>query len=200
MSKISISGAATGTATFTIESPATNTNRTLTLPDNTGTIITSGTTTGIDASALSTGTVAAARLPAGSVLQVVQGTFATQSVSSSAAVWVDTGLTASITPSNASNKILVIASLPLRNGSTSDTNIRTTIFRSSTNIGNADFGFGILKTFDTPVHAIMTMNFLDSPATTSSTAYKVSVFPDGQTAQWCGGSSIAVITLMEIAA
>ena len=40
MSKIAISGAATGTATFTIESPATNTNRTLTLPDDTGTIVT----------------------------------------------------------------------------------------------------------------------------------------------------------------
>jgi hypothetical protein len=44
MSKIAISGAATGTATFTIESPATSTNRTLTLPDNTGTIITTGST------------------------------------------------------------------------------------------------------------------------------------------------------------
>ena len=44
MSKIAISGAATGTATFTIESPATSTNRTITLPDATGTIVASGTT------------------------------------------------------------------------------------------------------------------------------------------------------------
>ena len=44
MSQISITGASTGTATFTIESPATSTNRTLTLPDNTGTIITTGST------------------------------------------------------------------------------------------------------------------------------------------------------------
>jgi hypothetical protein len=44
LSKVAISGAATGTATFTIESPATNTNRTLTLPDNTGTIITTAST------------------------------------------------------------------------------------------------------------------------------------------------------------
>jgi hypothetical protein len=42
VSKISISGAATGTATFTIESPATNTNRTLTLPDATGTLALTG--------------------------------------------------------------------------------------------------------------------------------------------------------------
>ena len=39
MSKISIKPADTGTATFTIEAPATNTNRTLTLPDGAGTIL-----------------------------------------------------------------------------------------------------------------------------------------------------------------
>jgi hypothetical protein len=39
MSKIAISGAATGTATFTIESPATSTNRTITIPDATTTLV-----------------------------------------------------------------------------------------------------------------------------------------------------------------
>ena len=43
MSNIAIKGATTGTGTFTIESPATNTDRTLTLPDETGTVLTSGT-------------------------------------------------------------------------------------------------------------------------------------------------------------
>ena len=38
MSNIAIQGGATGTAVFTIESPTTNTNRTLTLPDEAGTI------------------------------------------------------------------------------------------------------------------------------------------------------------------
>jgi hypothetical protein len=142
---------------------------------------------------------ARANFGAGAVLQVVSANFSSQTDSSSAG-WVDTGLTVSITPTSSSSRILVIASLPLRNGSTSDTNARTTIFRNSSNLGNADFGFGILKTFNTPVHTIMTMNFLDSPATTSSTVYKVSVFPAGQPSQWCGGSSVAVITVMEIAA
>ena len=41
MSKIAIKGATTGTGTFTIESPATNTDRTLTLPDEAGTVVTS---------------------------------------------------------------------------------------------------------------------------------------------------------------
>jgi hypothetical protein len=44
MSKIAISGASTGTATFTLESPATSTNRTITLADATGTMVVSGTT------------------------------------------------------------------------------------------------------------------------------------------------------------
>ena len=38
MSNIAIQGGATGTAVFTIESPTTNTNRTLVLPDEAGTI------------------------------------------------------------------------------------------------------------------------------------------------------------------
>ena len=45
MSKISIKGAATGTGVFTLASPATNTDRTLTLPDEAGTVLT--TTSGV---------------------------------------------------------------------------------------------------------------------------------------------------------
>ena len=44
MSNIAIKGATTGTGTFTIESPATNTDRTLTLPDEAGTVLTSAAT------------------------------------------------------------------------------------------------------------------------------------------------------------
>jgi hypothetical protein len=143
--------------------------------------------------------VPASGMPTGSVIQTVTATFSSQT-DSSANAWTDTGLTVSITPSSTSSKILIIASLPLRNGSTSGTNARTTIFRGSTNLGNSDYGFGILKTDSVAVHSIMTMNYLDSPSTTSSTAYKVSVFPSGQTCQWCGGGSFAVITVMEIRA
>jgi len=41
MSKIAVSSNPSGTGTFTIESPATNTDRTLTLPDEAGTVLTS---------------------------------------------------------------------------------------------------------------------------------------------------------------
>jgi hypothetical protein len=44
MSKITISGNPSGTGTFTIASPSGNTDRTLTLPDATGTVVVSGAT------------------------------------------------------------------------------------------------------------------------------------------------------------
>lgn len=42
MSKIALSGDASGTGTFTIASPNSNNNRTLTLPDATGTVVVTG--------------------------------------------------------------------------------------------------------------------------------------------------------------
>lgn len=47
MSNIAIKGATTGTGVFTIESPATNTDRTLTLPDEAGTVLVNGTTSNV---------------------------------------------------------------------------------------------------------------------------------------------------------
>ena len=41
MSKIALSGSPTGTGVFTIESPSSNTSRTLVLPDEAGTVLTS---------------------------------------------------------------------------------------------------------------------------------------------------------------
>jgi hypothetical protein len=43
MSKVAITGNASGTGTFTISSPNSNSDRTLTLPDNSGTVLTSAT-------------------------------------------------------------------------------------------------------------------------------------------------------------
>ena len=61
MSKVAIKGNASGTGTFTIQSPATNTDRVLSLPDEAGTVLTSassinGTITNVDFWALTTNT------------------------------------------------------------------------------------------------------------------------------------------------
>ena len=77
MSRIAFNGNALGTGTVTIASPNTNSDRTVTLPDETGTIILSGgalgtpssgnasNLTNLNASNLATGTVPTARLATG---------------------------------------------------------------------------------------------------------------------------------------
>jgi len=59
MSKVAIAGDPLGTGTFTIQSPNSNTDRTLVLPDEAGTVMTSATQL---AAANLTGNVAAARI------------------------------------------------------------------------------------------------------------------------------------------
>jgi hypothetical protein len=75
MSNIAIQGAATGTGVFTLASPATNTDRTLVLPDEAGTVLTSA---GSLPAGNLTGSVPASAMPVGSVLQIAKGESTTQ--------------------------------------------------------------------------------------------------------------------------
>jgi hypothetical protein len=163
MSKISITSNASGTGVFTISSPATSTNRTLTLPDEAGTIIT---TAGVPSSAM----------PAGSVLQVVQGKLSS-SFSTSSTGQVDTGLTATITASSTSNKILCFVNL---NGiRTNNTTYNTHIYllRNGTNLdgvglSGAFFTYFAATQLSGRVGTVSNM-ILDTPATTSACTYKI---------------------------
>lgn len=65
MSQVKIQGNASGTGIFTIASPNSNNNQTLTLPDSTGTIATSADLSSLNASNLTSGTVPTARLASG---------------------------------------------------------------------------------------------------------------------------------------
>jgi hypothetical protein len=103
MSKIALEGNASGTGTFTVASPNSNSDRTLTLPDNTGTIISTGSTGAVTSSMLASGV-------GGKVLQSVTASF-TNLVTSS----TSTGTSApewgslTITPTTSGNYLLVIA-------------------------------------------------------------------------------------------
>ena len=123
-----------------------------------------------------------ADMPAGSVLQVVSATKSdTQSTSSQA--WVDvTGLSVSITPSSASNKIMVIVNVQ-GSGSNRYTAIR--VVRNGTAVGVGDTagsrtsvlsGFGLdPDAGSTYVFALYNAHgsFLDAPSSTSAQTYKV---------------------------
>jgi len=154
MSAISLQGNASGTGTLTIAAPNTNTNRTLTLPDNTGTFITTG--------------------RAGTVLQVV-GSTTVGSLSSTSTSYVDTtNATVTITPSSTSSKILVMVSGYMAQTLIAATNIDmfVQVLRGATSlqdaIGNAQSSAGGLQA-SVPFSFV----YLDSPATTSATIYKI---------------------------
>jgi len=185
MSKVSITGNASGTGTFTLAAPNSNSDRTLTLPDNTGTILTNAT--------------------AGTVLQVVNATYALE-VASSTDTFVDTGLTASITPTSASSKILVLV---FQNGlfktsASTNTCIDLQLLRGATNLLSPNVIGAALETGTNSADvASASVAYLDSPATTSSTTYKTQFRSRNNTAavrvQYANLSN-STITLMEIAA
>ena len=138
---------------------------------------------------------ARANFGAGAVLQVVEGTFAGQTASTSG-TFVDTGLSASITPSSASNRILVFFTSPVLNGGTG-TELGARIVRNSTTL-TASY-----KSGNASIFASCTGIIYDNPATTSSTTYKI------QFARIAGGDpvyfgtleapAVSRIVLMEIA-
>lgn len=149
-----------------------------------------------------------ATLPTGSVLQVVNATYAT-SVVNSTSTFADTGLTATITPLYSSSKILVLIDqngCGKENGNASSA-IYLKLLRNSTDLFNVDgvsaFTFTDIRNYIGSI----SFSYLDSPATTSATTYKTQFRNNVNAASVIlqanlSGSfpSTSSITLMEIAA
>lgn len=150
-------------------------------------------TTGV--SLVQNGVLTDANMPAGSVIQVVQGNATTESSFTSTS-FISTTTTASITPSSATSKILVIAYISIQAGSSGI--VSHTIFRNSTDLGNGGSGFG--RWFVAGSDVSVCMAYLDSPATTSSTTYDIRVKTSAATAYYNVNNSKSSIILMEIAA
>ena len=113
-------------------------------------------------------------IPGGKVLQVVQGTHATQNLIASTS-YTDSGLSASITPAATSSKILVLTNHNARLYRGSDTLIGyINIVRASTQITESQIYMGVGATGVSAILAghTATMMFLDSPSSTSSLTYK----------------------------
>jgi hypothetical protein len=155
----------------------------------------------ITSASLASGVPTRAQLPIGSVLQVVQGTTSTE-VSSSSSTFADTGLSASITPSSASSKILVLISHGTINKSSANGSNRMTIriVRGETTLTTP--GSGILFTATAINNRTgWSYNYLDSPSTTSSTTYKTQFMSNDSTSavDVQTNNTPSTITLMEIA-
>jgi hypothetical protein len=135
----------------------------------------------------------------GKVLQVVYGSHSTET-SVTSATYVDTGLTATITPSSATSKVLVIVAQYLSKSGNIEGKLK--LVRAGTDILTVASS-NLLYTATTLVlrHIPACINYLDSPATTSATVYKTQFASDGSTlSSNIGSSATSQIILMEIGA
>jgi hypothetical protein len=163
--------------------------------------------TKINNNTLSAVTTLPAAIATGKVLQVVHANTSTE-VTVSSGTLTDTGLTATITPSSASSKILVLVTHNGNHKSADDSNntLLIKLFRASTEIGKT----GSVNFTASAAQALLSsvsFNVVDSPSSTSAVTYKT------QFKNINGGASVGVqktsggdwastsyITLMEIGA
>lgn len=195
MASIIVAGDTSGS--ITIAAPNVAGTNTLTLPANTGTVLTSASNT---------------NFPAGSVLQVVQ-TVKTDGFSTTSTSYT-TFMTVSITPSSSSNKILITFGT---NGGTAGDVAHgyLAIFRDSTQLFKGDTAGsrrGATSVINTATQQQLYYGgtYLDSPATTSSISYTIQVLSSNGTAIYLNrsardndalaydGRSVSSITVTEI--
>ena len=138
----------------------------------------------------------------GKILQVVQGTDGTGTTTTSTS-YGDTGLSASITPSATTSKILVLVSESIRAASSSlvDLTGNIALLRDATQLNELEIRIKAAATSGEVVNSqVFSISYLDSPASTSALTYKT------QSKSGSTSTSIATdfvgtstITLMEVA-
>jgi hypothetical protein len=200
MSSVVISGNTSGT--ITLDAPAVAGTTVLTLPATTGTVITTG------------------NIPTGSVLQVVSTTKTDTFTTSSTTDVEITGLSATITPTSATSKILVLVNIGASGTTTSDYGLYFSLYRSASLItGSVGSSPGSRKACTSASRSSSDSRFqstsiiyYDAPASTSSLTYAcyMSIESGGGTAaiNRSGADTniaafprtISTITVMEIAA
>ena len=175
MSSITINGDTSGSVI--LQAPSVAGSTTLTLPSTSGTVVTTNT------------------IPAGQVIQVVNAVDNTQG-SRNTNTLADTGLTASITPSSSSTNILVLVTQHFC--TVTDNVVQFRLLRSSTTLIDSIDVLGS-QTAGTLL-GVVSFNYLDSPASTSSVTYKTQYCSRdvGETVYVNIDSNTSTLTLMEI--
>ena len=153
----------------------------------------------------STGIKWAAPAGGGKVLQVVGATYSTAAISDTS-TFAATGLTATITPSSATSKVLILVT---QNGVAKISGNAASGFSIRLNRGSGggttiwnENGIGNNATSQTVALSPINISYLDSPATTSATVYETYFANayNGARVQCQSGSVTSTITLMEIGA
>jgi hypothetical protein len=143
----------------------------------------------------------------GKILQVVNTTLTSGNFTTSSTSFVDvTNLNVSITPASTGSRIMVFLTATCSATATSgqgNVDMRFALVRGSTTITEARFDLenntGSTTSFGMPI----TLHYLDSPSTTSSTTYKIQVryvnFSSSVTVQ-ANTTNKAILTVMEVGA
>jgi len=135
-------------------------------------------------------------LPTGSVIQVVQAVSSTQ-VNVTSTSLASTGLSASITPSSTSNKILAMASF----SAYQDANGRQSFFtwdRGGTLLNPASNGLNGIYASNSHIIVENSLSYLDSPSSTSSVTYTIFAKTNTGTLQINSQTDSTTIQLLEI--
>jgi hypothetical protein len=159
-----------------------------------------------NATLVTSGTLPKARLPAGAVLQVVQVTTSNLTTTTTASFADASGLTATITPSSATSKILVLCDISVYIQADNSTHGGVQIVRGSTAVYTDTLAYRFSVNANVALGSHIAFNYLDSPSTTSATTYKIQIQRTTSTgisygfSVNAGGANISSITLLEIAA
>jgi hypothetical protein len=144
----------------------------------------------------------------GKVLQVVHIQTTTQD-STSSTTFSDTSITATITPSATSSKVLILMNtFCAKTAGSADNRLLMRLLRGATDLSSglaygsftADYGF--FQASATRFYGTLAYNYLDSPSTTSATTYKIQLKNGSATAevQTSAGNAPSTMTLLEIGA
>jgi len=137
----------------------------------------------------------------GKIFQVLQQTYSTPTTNGTES-YADTGITLNITPSSASSKVMIFVTVAGMYRSANDCSARFQLMRGASSIH--EFEKNIMNSGGVANQTGTTVtNYLDSPATTSATTYKVQFRRNPAGGGTIGinlDSSISTITLMEVGA
>jgi hypothetical protein len=140
-----------------------------------------------------------ATISSNKIVQVVSA-MTTSGVNISTSSWTDTNLTATITPTSASNKILVIISHNGCGKQSNNTTLNLRLLRAATTITEIEGIGGYTANSGTNFFGGISFNYLDSPTTIAATTYKTQFRSETNNAavliNWGSSSGI---TLMEVA-
>jgi hypothetical protein len=145
------------------------------------------------------------------IVQVISASTTTSTAIASTS-YTDSGLSATITPTSATSKILVLTSQVVQfDRSSNQSNHGIRLLRGATSIGEfgdagALYSLGMIVGGSTSVNmrTILSINYMDSPSTTSATTYKIqgacNTTANGDTLTFQNQNLIGNMILMEVGA